>query len=612
MSSEELYSSWGRPILEEIETIKFLEGGDFDRSRLFSFAGDDFYTLLFVQKKLMERFEEAFPLLVAGLCDTHGIPNRKIEIPGAGKANGPLCSSSVVVVQRDGADVAVCFTNNPLALIKDGAGVKSKIKEELSRHGVPPDNVIVASITDDEVYSPWYENHAPRSFSDDPSQHMDAICLFRLLFGDEEAESFRNYLAAVRAESSLACGIQTTALPTGNELALFKEDRRHAFAEKSRSKVEETIRGYGAGIGLVAALGEKVVGGGWLECLFGNADFAESFVSSEWRRRSDAPSGHLEQTGTVAGYLKCVEQLGFSILEFLAKTGSSFITLRSRRNQRGGPWGEKAYEAGEVITTERPRGEYEQSCYRYPLTEDFLKARGREVTLGTMRVFFSHKELCGDIFDAAVEGAGVEGAPLAAVIGKAIGDFADQMRNDKFHKTNFTDEGEVEAIRLRALAIAWLLLGGVDLGSRQRAELLGGDPDQGMLEILVDGIRTAVRSLGQEGASGYDSMRFFLPREKNPEGKWMPSVYLGNEGDQCSGGCPVVNIYTDWRGSDEPTEALGLFEKAVQLFLEDALEEDSWISRLSSISLISPIAEGSSCKWNREGGKLEKVRQPAK
>lgn len=54
------------------------------------------------------------------------------------------------------------------------------------------------------------------------------------------------------------------------------------------------------------------------EILFGQASFAVSFLSSEWRYRLNTLSENVEQTGTVAGYIKAIEQMMFDLLPLWA------------------------------------------------------------------------------------------------------------------------------------------------------------------------------------------------------------------------------------------------------------------------------------------------------
>jgi len=601
MDTDEIYSSWGGPILDKIEVFKFFANAGLEQSRLFSFAGDDFYALKFIQDKLMEEFEAEFPSLISELCNRYGIPNRAIAIPGTDRIN-----STLLVVRKNARDIAICFANHPSAQIigeKNGTEIEAVLSEE----GIPLENVVVASLTDDEAWDSWYENHVSRTFPGDSSLHMDALCLFKRLFGVDETDTFVRYLSRFRMMASFASGIQVTALPTENVLSLFREDLRRSFAEEYQFRVEGIIRGYGAAEKLVVKLREKVIGEGWSDCLFGQSDFAASFLSSEWRRRADGRLENLERTGTVSGYIKCVEQLCSSILGYFAQTRTSSITLRAPRGNKSGPWGNKVYMVNGTLTSEQPSEKKPKVFFKYPLTEDFLESRGHEVTLGTMSAFFSHQELCGDIFDCAVTKSCSGGNSLMGILDSVLSDFTKQMRNDKFHKSNFFDKEEVERIRFQAVAVAWLLFGGISFTSSQRVAFLGGDPNQDMVAVIKEGISKAVRDFKPNDISSYDAMRFFFPKKRSGEGKWIPAINLF-KGDDPNTNVPNPSaiIYTSWHSDIALEDALKVFEKAVLRFMEDVLKDETWISNLSVVTMISPLGTKVLYTRNSKSGILEK------
>ena len=57
--------------------------------------------------------------------------------------------------------------------------------------------------------------------------------------------------------------------------------------------------------------------------MVGTADFAVSFISSEWNYQAYQLTENLDMTGIVAGYLKSIEQLLYCIFGILEDKGIS-------------------------------------------------------------------------------------------------------------------------------------------------------------------------------------------------------------------------------------------------------------------------------------------------
>ena len=72
---------------------------------------------------------------------------------------------------------------------------------------------------------------------------------------------------------------------------------------------------------------------GRYRAVLGKSSFAESFISSEWYYQTHTISSMLEQTAIIAGYLKSVEQLLYTIIRFSINTGNSIKKRGGERNE---------------------------------------------------------------------------------------------------------------------------------------------------------------------------------------------------------------------------------------------------------------------------------------
>lgn len=162
--------------------------------------------------------------------------------------------------------------------------------------------------------------------------------------------------------------------------------------------------------------------------LIGESSFAESFISSEWYYKNHIEFSVLEQTAVIAGYLKSVEQLLYSIVKLSEGTGKQI----------------KKYGAG--------RADYIEFC---TANESLIDS-----TLGSIIGYVRHYS---DLWDVNLHAKNY--------VADKLNVYRDKYRNDHFHKDNVTSTEEIEEIRTNTLLIHYLLLGAMKISDSDKARI---------------------------------------------------------------------------------------------------------------------------------------------
>lgn len=159
----------------------------------------------------------------------------------------------------------------------------------------------------------WYESSSPRGV-----KHVSATDWFERTFGKEEADRLTDVAGRVRTEGRLVQGFTVVALPTEHELGSFRQERLRDYEAIELPLIRYRLMGRGMSERDIDILSRNIQRKDLFEILFGQASFAVSFLSSEWRYRLNTLSENVEQTGTVAGYIKAIEQMMFDLLPLWA------------------------------------------------------------------------------------------------------------------------------------------------------------------------------------------------------------------------------------------------------------------------------------------------------
>ena len=218
----------------------------------------------------------------------------------------------------------------------------------------------------------WYESFSPRGV-----KHVFATDWFERTFGKEGADRLTDVAGRVRTEGRLVQGFTVVALPTEHELGSFRRELLHDYEAIELPLIRYRLMGRGMSERDIDILARNIQRKDLFEILFGQASFAVSFLSSEWRYRLNTLSENVEQTGTVAGYIKAIEQMMFDLLPL---------------------WANRDYKvAFGAVKAWNPA---------VPLTSALLAEKDKEATLGPLAYLFAsyqHKYFNVRIYDPEID-----------------------------------------------------------------------------------------------------------------------------------------------------------------------------------------------------------------
>lgn len=162
--------------------------------------------------------------------------------------------------------------------------------------------------------------------------------------------------------------------------------------------------------------------------MLGKATFAESFLSSEWYYKNHVEFSILEQTAIIAGYLKSVEQLLYSIIKLSEGTGKQI----------------KKYGSG--------RSDYIEYC-----------AANASLIDSTLGSIIGYVKYYTELWD-------VNKYVKNYIIDK-LNVYRDKYRNDHLHKDNIKRIEKIEDIRTNTILIYYLLLGAMKISDSDKEQL---------------------------------------------------------------------------------------------------------------------------------------------
>ncbi|MGO5413929.1 hypothetical protein [Slackia isoflavoniconvertens] len=308
----------------------------------------------------------------------------------------------------------------------------------------------------------WYESFSPRGI-----MHVSATDWFERTFGKEEADRLADVAGKVRTEGRLIQGFTVAALPTEHEIGSFRRECLSDYEAVEIPLIRCRLMGRGMSEHDVDILARNIQRKDLFEILFGQASFAVSFLSSEWRYRLNTLSENVEQTGTVAGYIKAIEQMMFDLLPL---------------------WADRDYNvAFGAVKAWNPA---------VPLTSALLAEKDKEATLGPLAYLFASYQ--HEYFNARIYDPGIDYKSFRELLFERLRSFMDDTRNGKLHKSNFYDLGKVREIRDEVLDIMFMLLGGLRLDEEQ-LKYLDGMRAQG--ESSPDDLTEMAKALN-EGVDG--------------------------------------------------------------------------------------------------------------
>lgn len=245
------------------------------------------------------------------------------------------------------------------------------------------------------------------------------------LFGKEEVENFNNFMVDYQKEMRQILGFQITELLNNETLEKLKKESSDLLINFDYQGLNDRVSNYDDGFRPeklnkenFQKLYDNYIKEKRYEIMVGDADFARSFLTSEWIFRKYLYNENLDNTYIVTGYLKSVEQLLWDII----------FRLGQGKNIRG----------VEIQETDN---------------DDIDK------TLGSLEYFITSYEN-DDIFDRVFA---YSKHFLMRYLRNKLRVWRTYYRNGYFHKDKLKDEEKIKKIREETIYIYFLLLGSVDL-----------------------------------------------------------------------------------------------------------------------------------------------------
>lgn len=236
-----------------------------------------------------------------------------------------------------------------------------------------------------------------------------------------EYEILKGYIDDFNEKAKRIIAYKAVVIPTETEICSFKKRK----AEMLLNFNYEVLLPPEIYDGQKAILKKNFVERKTYKALLGESDYADSFITSEWNYAVNQVTGVLDQTGIVAGYLKSIEQLLYTVIK-LSINKNKFIQLKN------GEYGEFNSDNEEYVNS----------------------------TLGSLTHFIKNN---GDILDV--------NSYVKRIIVDKLFKWIDDERNGYFHKDNLHDPARVDEIRKQTLLLYYLILGGFSITDDQFSEI---------------------------------------------------------------------------------------------------------------------------------------------
>lgn len=256
-------------------------------------------------------------------------------------------------------------------------------------------------------------------------EHITLQDLFSLI-SDNEYQEYKSYVKKYNEEIRKLIGYRTIVVPSESSMGKMKADIMNELKSINFSSL---LRKDGIYDGQVKRINDNFWSRGLSKAVIGNSAFAESFISSEWYYQTHTVSTALEQTAIVAGYLKSVEQLLYSLVCLSIGTGT-FIKRKGK---------------GKAVYIEFSKENIDEI----------------DTSLGSIVGYARHYLQLWDVNSYTKE-----------YIVRKLDEYRQDYRNEYFHKDNVTSIAEIKAIRNETLLMYYLLLGAMKITDSQK-RLLG-------------------------------------------------------------------------------------------------------------------------------------------
>lgn len=302
-------------------------------------------------------------------------------------------------------------------------------------------------------------------------QAISVADFFIAQFGEAEYQRFETHLATFLDEIYNLVGYRSIKFLSSMNLAAQKlvlekklleyASKRMCYTIVDRTKAEVQkylhVDGYSFPASIETAIQSNFARTGLFRVLLGSAEFAESFVTSEWLFHSLEGTEHYDYTSIISGYLKSVEQLLLQIVK--ANVGNNCkITLKSNKKN-------DAIQAG-VTRYTFDKGNFRPIIDGRKFTIEYIDLEEAQMEymdsdLGTFEYFLRNNSHI--FFSQLLQQSAINKKAYCTIIADMVSCFRAECRNGYFHTHNLKDWNTVVKIRENALMIYTLLLGGCNL-----------------------------------------------------------------------------------------------------------------------------------------------------
>lgn len=400
------------------------------------------------------------------------------------------------------------------------------------------------------VIRTWKSNRAENWVTRENSQYEShqlpvyAINISRFFieqFGISEFQRFEEHLSTFLEEIYNLVGYRSIKFLSSMNLSMQKlvlekkllkyAGNRMGYTIIDRNKPEVQkylyVDGYSFPMNIETAIQTNFVTTGLYKALLGTAEFAESFVTSEWLFHSLEGTEHFDYTAIISGYLKSIEQLLLQIV--YANAGNNCkITLSNSKKD-------------DAINANIKRYTWYKGGFRPIINGQSFKVEYIDVTatqldymdsdLGTYEYFLRNNP---HIFHSQLQQmASINAKTYCDIVADIVGCFRAECRNGYFHTHNLKTWDTVIKIRENALMIYTLLLGGcvlpipkcgglqisqhdwfdalcIKIQNNRRATLdYTFEYSDGRNECVVFDFRNNTKEYTDSGMEHYESLRFY-------------------------------------------------------------------------------------------------------
>lgn len=290
-------------------------------------------------------------------------------------------------------------------------------------------NIVLSNSSGDEIMRTRVE----RCNEDAEKRERDVQVRYILLndflrqhFGEDEQRHFEERIDELNDELRNVVSLNTIAAPTP---LTIEGMRRDLAAELSDNKgtLRDELKDLGFGPSQIDRVFSNFFDRGLINAMVGHRAFADSLMTSEWLRGINKITSSLDQTGTIVGYLKSIEQLLFDVAMLSFNMGREMPVHWNEREKQleTSPFDDGHFDADEL----------------------------EKLNLWQLSNYFDPRNNQG-LLDIDLS-AGQK-------LQNLLKEFRKNSRNGYLHKDNLHDDGatEVDRIRHQTLLLHVLILGG--------------------------------------------------------------------------------------------------------------------------------------------------------